>query len=94
MGVIMLFRKPLANHFTPEMRDMLSHAIEQTQGARPAVFGHDDTGAEFCCLANGLQIALDGEGKLILTDTYSGFVDHGPFNNMAEICLLIAYLSG
>lgn len=93
MGVIMLFRKPLERRFTPEMRNMLTRMIDQTPGARPAVFGHDETGAEFCCLANGLQIGLDDKGKLILTDTYSGFVDHGPFNTMAEICLLIAYLS-
>lgn len=94
MGVVVQFPSRVSGRFTAEMREALARLADKTSGALPLVFGMDGDGTEFCCLANGLMIGWDRGRSLILTDTNSGYVDRGPFNSLAEVCLLIAYLTG
>ena len=61
-------------------------------GVRPLLFGTDGDGSEFCQLADGLAVGWDRRGRLILTDTLTGYVDRGPFHDLDEVCLFLAYL--
>lgn len=93
MGTVVPFPRLVVRQFTPQMRRTLSLHAAAAPGASPVVFGTDGDGAEFCCLANGLTISWDRRGRLLLTDTASGFVDRGPFQGVDEICLVLAYLA-
>ena len=93
MGVVVQFPRLIVRQFTPEMRSTLTRHAATAPGALPLMFGKEGDGTEFCRLANGLMISWDRRGRLVLTDTASGFVDLGPFNNVDEICLILAYLA-
>ena len=93
MGVVVQFPRFFAGQFTPEMRSTLTRHAAVAPGALPLTFGKNGDGTEFCCLANGLMIDWDRRGRLVLTDTATGFVDRGPFNSVDEICLILAYLA-
>ena len=93
MGIVVQFPSRTGGQFTAAMRDVLVRFADGTPGASPLVFGKDDDGTEVCCLANGLMIGWDRGRHLILTDTNSGYVDRGPFRTLAEVCLLVTYLT-
>ncbi len=93
MGIVVQFPSHVGGRFTPEMREILARFADETPGTLPLVFGKDGDETEFCCLANGLMIGWDRGRSLILTDTNSGYVDRGPFRSLAEVCLLITYLT-
>ena len=93
MGVVVQFPRRLVGQFTPAMRSTLTRHAAAAPGALPLTFDKDSDGTEFCHLANGLMISWDRRGRLVLTDTASGFVDLGPFNSVDEICLILAYLA-
>lgn len=93
MGVVVQFPRCSAGRFTPEMRSTLARHAARAPGALPLVFGTGADGSEFCRFANGLMIGWDRRGELTLTDTASGFVDHGPFHSVDEICLIVAYIA-
>ncbi len=93
MGIVVQFPRLIVGKFTPEMRSTLVRHATVAPGALPLVFGEDRDGTEFCRLANGVMISWDRRGRLVLTDTASGFVDRGPFNSVDEICLILAYLA-
>jgi hypothetical protein len=93
MGVVVQFPRCGAGRFTPEMRSTLAQHAAEAPGTLPLVFGKDGDGAEFCCLPNGLMIGWDCRGRMVLTDTTSGFVDRGPFSSVDEVFLIVAYLT-
>ncbi len=93
MGTVVQFRRYWGELFTPEMRNSLVRLAAGTPGAQPVVFGKDGDGSEFCCLGNGLMVGWDRRRRLVLTDTLSGYVDHGPFESLEEICLLVTRLT-
>ena len=93
MGVVIPFPRPVAGHFTAEMRRTLARYAAATPGTLPFAFGKNRDGTEFCRFASGLMISRDDSGSLVLTDTATGYVDRGPFDSMDEICLVIAYLA-
>lgn len=93
MGIVVQFPSRKGGQFTAEMREALVRLAHETPGALPVVFGKDGDGAGFCCFANGLMIGWDRAGRLVLTDTATGFVDRGPFSSLDEICPLVTYLS-
>lgn len=93
MGIVVQFPSRASRRFTAEMRGVLARFADETPGTLPLVFGKDGDGAEFCCLANGLMISWDDTHSLILTDTNSGYIDRGPFRSLAEVCLLVTYLT-
>jgi hypothetical protein len=93
MGVVVPFPGRSPSYFTPEMRSTLARHAAGAPGALPLAFGKGGDGAEFCHFANGLMIGWDRAGRMVLTDTTSGFVDRGPFNSVDEVCLILAYLA-
>jgi hypothetical protein len=74
------------------MRDTLARFAREVLNSQSLAFGLDNEGSECCRLDNGLVIGWD-RGRLVLTDTLSGYVDRGPFGGLDEICLLIADLA-
>ena len=92
-GVLLTFPGHVPGMFTPEMRNSLVAFASTIPGMRPIVFDVDKTGNETCQMANLVTIGWDRKQCLFLSDMRSGFVDHGPFGTIDEICGLIAYLS-
>ena len=93
MGTVVPFRGCARWRFTREMRSSLMRFAARYRNVLPLRFGVDASGAEFCCLANGLTISWDRGCGLVLTDTFDGYVDRGPFHSLDEVCLFAAYLS-
>lgn len=93
MGIVVQFPRRFAGQFTAEMRSTLARYAAAVSGALPIAFGKEKDGTEFCSLANGLLISWDRQGRLILTDTKSGYVDRGPFQSVEEIGLILAYIA-
>ena len=91
-GKVVPFPRHGRGRFTAEMRDVLSRFAREVLNRQSLAFGLDSEGSECCRLDNGLVIGWD-QGRLILTDTLSGYVDRGPFSSLDEICLLIADFS-
>ena len=58
----------------------------------PVTFNMDKAGGEVCYMADHVVIGWDCRQRLFLSDMRSGFVDHGPFKSVDEICGLIAYI--
>lgn len=78
--------------FTPEMRNSLVAFALSMPGMLPIVFDVDKAGSEVCRMADHVVIGWDCRHGLFLRDMRSGFVDHGPFKSVDEICGLIAYI--
>jgi hypothetical protein len=93
MGRVVQFPRRARRQFTAEMRGRLAHFAATVPSFQPLVFGEDGDGSEFCCFANGFMVGWDRWQRLVLTDTLSGYVDRGPFDDLDEICLLIIYLT-
>lgn len=92
MGVLLRFPVRTVGTFTSEMRVSLACLAAQLPLTCPMVFGVAEDGSETCRLANGFVIGWSRRRCLFVGDTRSGFVDHGPFDSMAEVCRLVAYL--
>lgn len=78
--------------FDPATRAYLTRLAARMPGLQPLSFGFDERGVEWCRFGNGLVMSLEKSDRMILTDTFSGYVDHGPFDSLDEICLLIVGL--
>lgn len=91
-GTIVPFPVPRAGSFGAEIRCGLSWFAARTPGIRPLSFGEAADGSEFCHLGNGLTVAWNRNGDLVLTDTFSGYVDHGPFDSLDDVCSIIEYV--
>lgn len=93
MGMVVQFPRGAGGQFTAEMRRSLVRFAGRISGSHPLMFGKDGDGSEFCCLSNGLMVGWDRRQRLVLTDTLSGYVDHGPFRSLDEVCRLITCLT-
>lgn len=93
MCIILQFPSRAVRRFTQPMRAALDQLAACTPGAAPVMFLENPDGSETCLLGAGLQIDWDRAGRLVLTDTVSGFVDRGPFGDLDDVCLLVSYLA-
>lgn len=91
-GTLLPFPGRIAGMFTPEMRDSLVAFTLVMPCMGPIVFDVDEAGNETCRMANHVMVGWDCKQRLFLSDMQSGFVDHGPFRDMDEVCGLIAYI--
>ncbi|HEY0204821.1 MAG TPA: hypothetical protein VGC15_11810 [Acetobacteraceae bacterium] len=91
-GALLQFPGRIPGTFTPEMRNSLVAFALVMPGMRPVVFDIDGNGNETCQIADHVMIGWDCKQGLFLSDMRSGFVDHGPFRSVDEICGLIAYI--
>lgn len=78
--------------FAQEVRRNLARFASGSPNVFPLSFDVDADGSETCQLANQFVIGRDARGHLWISDWGSGFVDHGPFGSVSEICKLIASL--
>lgn len=82
-----------AGQFTPEMRRRLAVLATAVPAYQPLVFGVDENGLECCRFADCLMVGWTRERRLMLIDATSGYVDHGPFDSLDEVCSVIASLT-
>ena len=93
MCTILQFPSRAGRRFTPAMRDVLALLAERTPAIAPLLFLENPDGSETCLLGGGLQVGWNRVGRLVLTDAVSGFVDHGPFGGLDEVCAVVTYLA-
>lgn len=93
MGVVVPFPTRGIGRFTPDMRDQLARLAATSAAYRPLLFGLDEHRREYYRFADLLMVGWDAWGRLVLTDIASGYVDHGPFHGLDEVCRLIASLT-
>lgn len=88
-GRVLQFPVRKRGRFDSDIRAHLGRLAAKTPAIQPLSFGHDERGVEWCLFGNGLMMSWERPGRMILTDTLSGYVDHGPFDSLDEICLTI-----
>lgn len=76
------------------MRRTLARFVLTAPTIFPIQFGNLKDGSKFCRLANGFTVGRDGKGQYSITDRRSGYIDHGPFGSLYEVCRLITWLGG
>ncbi len=91
-SVVLPFPGPVNETFAREIRRNLGRFAAGSPSIFPLSFNVDGEGFETCRLANQFVIGRDPDGHLWVSDWRSGFVDHGPFGSVYEICKLIAWL--
>ena len=89
-GMLLPFPGRSLGTFTLEMRSSLVAFALSMPGMHPIVFDVDEVGNETCQMADHVRIGWDCKQCLFLRDMRSGFIDHGPFRSVDEICGLIA----
>ena len=93
VGAVLQFPVRKRGRFDAETRAHLARLAARMPGIQPVSFGYDERGAEWCRFGNGLMMSWEQPGRIILTDTVSGYVDHGPFDSLDEVCGLILGLN-
>ena len=88
-GRVLKFPVRKRGQFDSDTRAHLGRLAARTPAIQPLSFGHDERGVEWCLFGNGLMVSWEQPGRIILTDTLSGYVDRGPFDSLDEICLMI-----
>ena len=91
-GVLLAFPEVAGDDFVSGMKRTLARFALAAPGVFPIQFGTSDDGGEFCRLTNNFTIRCDPEGHYSITDGRSGYVDHGPFDSLLEVCRLITWL--
>ncbi len=91
-GVLLSFPEVAEGDFIADMRRTLARFALTAPDIFPIQFGKLRDGSEFCQLTNGFTIGRDGGGQYSITDRHSGYIDHGPFGSLYEVCRLITWL--
>ena len=91
-GVLLSFPEVVDGNFIADMGRNLARFALTAPNIFPVQFGIQDDGAEFCRLTNGFTIGRNGSGRYSVRDDCSGYVDHGPFNSLHEVCRLVTWL--
>lgn len=90
--MLLPFPEVAGDGFVSGMKRTLARFALTAPGVRPAQFGIREDGGEFCRLTNNFTIGCDPEGRYSITDGRSGYVDHGPFDSLHEVCRVIIWL--
>lgn len=88
-GMVLQFPVRKRGRFDAKTRAHLGRLAARIPAIQPLLFGYDEQGAEWCRFGNGLVMSWEKPDRMILTDTFSGYVDRGPFDSLDEICLLV-----
>jgi len=91
-AVLLPFPEVAEGDFVAHMRRTLARFALTAPNIFPIQFGTLEDGAEYCRLTNGFTIGRGSSGKYFITDCSSGYIDHGPFNSLYEVCRLITWL--
>ena len=91
-AVLLPFPEVVEGDFAADMRRTLARFALTAPNMFPIKFGTGEDGTESCQLTNGFTISRDGDGRYSIQDCQSGYIDHGPFDSLYEICRLITWL--
>lgn len=91
-GVLLRFPEVAEGDFVADMSRNLGRFAKSAPNIFPVQFSIRDDGAEACRLTNGFTISRDADRRYTITDNCSGYVDHGPFDSLYEVCRLITWL--
>ena len=88
-GEVLDFSAWAAHRFTPRMRASLERLAATISDPQAVSFGTDTGGVEWCRFGMDLTITWERPHGMTLTDSFSGYVDHGPFDSFDDICRII-----